>query len=226
MRAGNSETFSCIVSEMKRVSWLLIFAVGLSGCDTPGDSLGPSDGERELQVDSNVSAETGTSDEPSADLEAVGGIEVEKNIFDVSITLPPDLAGVSSQGEVDSAVSDGGYSSGSLNADGSVTYQIPSDVHAELMAEMRIAVEETADQVVADEPQIYKSITFDDSVEIVEVVVNRAEYENSFSFVAFTLYLAVGFYHVFSGVEDIQPKVRFIDEATGAVFDEYDPSDE
>lgn len=211
---------------MKRVSWLLIVAVGLSGCGTPTGSMGPSNGEDGLQVNSNLSDETGPLDEASAGLDSVGGIEVEKNIFDVSITLPPDFVDVSSQEEVDAAVSEGDYTSGTLNADGSVTYQIPSDVHADLMAEMRIAVEETADRVVADEPQIYKSVTFDDSVEVVEVVVNRAEYENAFSFAAFTLYLAVGFYHVFSGVEDIQPKIKFIDEDTGAVFDEYDPSDE
>lgn len=207
-------------------SWLLIVVVGLAGCATPSASEVPSAIEQDAQTEEDLAAGEDSPSERSADLESVGGIEVEKNIFDVSITLPPDLAGVSSQEEVDDAVSAGGYSSGILNSDGSVTYQIPSDVHEELMKDMRSAVQETADQFVADEPQIYKSISFDRSVENFEVVVNRAEYENSFTFVSLGLYFAAGVYHVFSGAEDVQLKVKIIDEATGEVFDEYDPSEE
>lgn len=211
---------------MKKVSWLLLIVVGLAGCATPSASEVPSVIDQDVQTEENPTAGEDSPEESSADLESVGEIEVEKNIFDVSITLPPDLAGVSSQEEVDAAVSAGGYSSGILNSDGSVTYQIPSDVHEELMRDMRSAVQETADKFVADEPQIYKSISFDRSVETFEVVVNRAEYENSFSFVGLGLTFAAGIYHVFSGDEDIDLKIQFIDEATGSVFDEYVPSDE
>ena len=208
---------------MKLISWLLLVTIGLAGCATPGASEVRSGVKQDLQAEEGSAAGEDSAEETSANLESVGEIEVEKNIFDVSITLPPDLAGVSSQEEVDAAVSQSGYSSGTLNSDGSVTYQIPSDVHAELLEGVREAVQESANQYVTDEPQIYKSISFDRSVETFEVVVDRAEYESSFTFAGLGLTFAAAFYHIFAGSEDPQFEVRFIDESNGEVFSTYLP---
>lgn len=211
---------------MRMFAILAVLAIGVSGCSAVANTEAQPSVQENLQASEEATADSNKLDGNSADLDSVGEIEVEKNIFDVSITLPPDLASASSQDEVDANVSESGYSSGTLNADGSVTYQIPSNLHRELMDDVRVSVQETADQFVADEPLIYKSISFDKSVETFEVVVNRAEYENSYSFAAFGLTFAAGIYHVFSGEEDIQLKIEFIDEATGQVFDEYAPGDE
>jgi hypothetical protein len=54
--------------------------------------------------------------------------------------------------------------------------------------------------------------------------VNRAEFENSFSFFAFSILISAGFYQAFTGIgeNDRYVVIEYIDEQTNAVFDTYD----
>ena len=189
----------------------------LAGCSTPQTPPALEDADEDIVVE-----ETADEVESEGDIADLDGIEIERDIFDVTITIPGDLFDDGyTEEEVAAAVEEGGFTDGFLNSDGSVTYVIPSDVHAEMMDEFKVSIQETIDEIISDEPHIYKEITYNDSVDTFEVTVNRAEYENSWSFAGWALSFQASFYQWFNGTQDPEGAVRFIDEETGDVFDEF-----
>lgn len=198
----------------------LLLAAGCSSEFVPVPPTPVNSNEAPEQTDAVVEA-----DEEVGDLEDLEGLEVEAGIYDVTVTIPNLLGEMElSQEEVDQVVEESGWVSGHLNDDGSTTYVIPSDLYEEYLDEMRLGIEDSIAELIADEPNIYKSITYNDTVTKFDVVVNRSEYEASFFPVAgFSLGLQGSFFQFFSGVqqENMNVDINYIDEETGEVFDTY-----
>ena len=118
---------------MKKQLSLTLAAIMLAGLTACGTSTPAASSEATAPASSESEA---TAEEPSADSELdatalsdIGSIDVDKGLFDVTITFPADFATDITQEEIDQQVADGKVHSGQINEDGSVTYVMSKDQH-------------------------------------------------------------------------------------------------
>lgn len=91
-----------------------------------------------------------TEDEDMAALEALGDVETENGILTVSITVPADLVGETTQEDLDASKGEL-YQSALLNDDGSVTYKMTKKQHRAMLENIGKAVDEGAQEMIEDE---------------------------------------------------------------------------
>lgn len=149
----------------------------LAGCAAPG----------------NLGANAGTSSDQ---------IEVDEGLLTVDITLPASLMNMSgekmTQKKVDELVADGGYISGKLNTDGSVTYTMTKLKQAEMLASTKKSFDDSIKQALSENPNI-KSITRSDDFS--EIRIEVAQEDMSAGFVGLGLALSAYFYQALDGKE-------------------------
>lgn len=155
-----------------------------------------------------------------------GGIEVDKGLLNVEITLPGEmLFGDETVEELmEEAAEETGVKEVTQNDDGSVTFKMSKQEHKQMLKEMAEQMEETVNDIKTDENFVsIQDITFDKSFSEFTMVVDREAFANSFDgFAALGLGLSGMVYQLFSG-EDIDTSEVIIyveDEATGEVFEE------
>lgn len=164
---------------------------------------------------------TGTDPAPTAAGSATGqGVEVDKNLLSVEITIPSDQ--IESVDETLANAEEKGYQT-IANEDGSITYKLTKAQHNELMEELKQSFQKSIDELVSsgDYPSL-KKITFNDDYTKAEVVVDYDAYTNSLDMFSM---LAIGMigpmYQYYNGVEEsnVNTEVSLIDEASGEVKD-------
>jgi hypothetical protein len=173
-----------------------------------------------------------TSDSPSDDAsstpsesqsETSEAVEVDEGMSDVEITLPAVFFEQTTDAEIAAAAEREGYSSFTINPDGSVTYLIPKDDLAEDIAQLKEGLNETIQELLNNKPDVFQSVSFNDELTEFEVVVDREAFEADFEaqFISFTLSIASGLFQIYSGIAESEQKGRvdFIDEADGKVFE-------
>ena len=102
----------------------------------------------EPSADSELDA---TVDEAEQALSDIGSIDVDKGLFDVTITFPADFATDITQEEIDQQVADGKVHSGQINEDGSVTYVMSKDQHKAIVDGISESIQSTLDGMVGTE---------------------------------------------------------------------------
>ena len=92
------------------------------------------------------------------------------------------------------------------------------------MKKLKSGVDEAIQETINTESNIYKSVTYDDDLREFKAVVNRSEYENSFSMFNFGILIFAGLYQTFAGQNESDRYViiRYVDEQTNEEFDTYD----
>src|SRR5699024_3565645 len=155
-----------------------------------------------------------------------GGIEVDKGLLNVEITLPGEmLFGDETVEELmEEAAEETGVKEVTQNDDGSVTFKMSKQEHKQMLKEIEEQMGETVNDIKTDEDFVsIQDITFDKSFSEFTMVVDREAFANSFDgFAALGLGLSGMVYQLFSG-EDIDTSEVIIyveDEATGEVFEE------
>ena len=148
---------------MKKQLSLTLAAVMLAGLTACGASAPAASSESSAPASS---ASESTSEEPSADSELdatvdeaeqalsdIGSIDVDKGLFDVTITFPADFATDITQEEIDQQVADGKVHSGhgQINEDGSVTYVMSKDQHKAIVDGISESIQSTLDGMVGTE---------------------------------------------------------------------------
>ena len=83
-------------------------------------------------------------------------VEVEKELFDVVITMPADMVGETTQEELDAESSDY-FHSAVLNEDGSVSMTMSKKQHKALMKEFAQSIDEELQEMIGSED--YPNIT-------------------------------------------------------------------
>lgn len=144
------------------------------------------------------------------------------NLFTVEITVPADYIEGETQESLDALVKENGWKSATLNADGSATYVMSKAKHKELMSGMKQSLEESLNAMMGSEnfPNFVSAKANDDFTAI--EITTKAEslnFTESFSVLAF--YWAGGMYNSFNGTPANNINVKYINEATGAVIEEY-----
>ena len=146
---------------MKKQISITLAAIMLAGLTACGASAPAASSEATAPASSESEA---TAEEPSADSELdatvdeaeqalsdIGSIDVDKGLFDVTITFPADFASDITQEEIDQQVADGKVHSGQINEDGSVTYVMSKDQHKAIVDAISESIQSTLDGMVGTE---------------------------------------------------------------------------
>lgn len=199
----------------------LLLVLSLAGC---GSSEPQTSATTQAATNSTTSTETTTGFE---DLEAIGELEVDQNLFTVEITVPADFLGEGiTQESLDADVAASNYISAKLNDDGSVTYVMNKAVHDEMMVGVRDTIQQALDEMVGSEefPSFTKVEANDDFTQFtVETTSTELGLVESFSVLGF--YMFGGMYHAFNGTQVDDIAVTFINADTGDTVGEAHSSD-
>lgn len=199
----------------------LLLVLSLAGC---GSSEPQTSATTQAATYSTTSTETTTGFE---DLEAIGELEVDQNLFTVEITVPADFLGEGiTQESLDADVAASNYISAKLNDDGSVTYVMTKAVHDEMMVGVRDNIQQALDEMVGSEefPSFTKVEANDDFTQFtVETTSTELGLVESFSVLGF--YMFGGMYHSFNGTQVDDIAVTFINADTGDTVGEAHSSD-
>lgn len=174
----------------------------------------------------NTSQEASENEPSSPNLDALGEIEVDENLFDVELTIPADYVGGSTQDDLDNLAKEYGFRSITLNSDGSATYIMTKKQHQELLEEYREQINNSLSEMVGSEnyPNFVKIESNDNFTEFI-VTTKSAELDMNESFSIMAFYMYGGMYNVFSGESIENISVTFVDESTGEVISVSDSKD-
>ncbi len=181
-----------------------------------------SGGELDVDVPSSAFApvEAEPPDEPT------GVIEVDEGLLSVEVTIPKEFFEGMTAEEITEAGAETGYSSTTVNADGTVTYKMSRKAHQKLLQEMKGELDEGFLETYAEKPNVFRKITYNDDVTVFTVEVNRVAFESDFEaeFVGFGLGLWGIYYQMFAGVAeaDLGLVIDFVDSSSGEVFNSQD----
>lgn len=173
--------------------------------------------------------ETGSAEEMLPDsgdeaesTEEGGGVNVEKGLFDVEVTIPPSFFEGEDAEQVAANAEAENVEEATVNDDGSITYKMSKIQHKEMIAELSTSIEEAKNDITdsGDYPSI-QSIEASDNYDNFTVNVDREAYENSFDgFATMTLGLIGSFYQLYDGADadNYEVTIEITDAETGEVF--------
>ena len=179
-------------------------------------------------------AETAT-DVTTVDNESPNDIEVDESLLSTEIRLPLDLFTAGPGGEVvkptqeelQASVNEEGFDIDvTINSDDTVTYRMSRAEYSRFKKRLKEGLDEGIQDAINSESAVFKSVTYSEDFREFKVVVNRSEYENSFSSFGFGfgILISASFYQAFTGVDegDRYVVISYVDEQTNEVFDTYD----
>lgn len=168
------------------------------------------------KADSGV--ETSNDDggiETKTEEEVSGGIEVDKNLLSVEITLPPDMAGDLSDFNKETYLKENeGILDAELTSDGSLKIKMTKKKHLEMIEQMKTNLESSFKELIdgADTPYIKDFSSNNDYKEIM-ISVERNAYENAMDFTPFLVGFSVAMYQAIKG-EEFGCNVKIVDYTT------------
>ena len=205
----------------------LVFS--LTGCkkDDKKDSGAASDAPDIVVVnEANGGNESTDSSTEKDALDFIGDMNVEREIFDVKLTIPKDYVEGETQESLDAKAKDAGWKSATLNADGSVTYEMSKKQHKVMMDELAENINTELNNMCGSEDYPnYVSITVSDNFTNFKVVSKSSELGITESISVLGFYMFGGMYNVFNGTTVDNIHIDFVNEATGEVFNSADSKD-
>lgn len=215
---------------MKRIAALVLIATLAGACsanDThpaaqpANESGGAERGEaatasRTGEASESAGAEAGATE----DLEALGDVQVDRNLLSVEITIPPDFVDGADIATIREQARDQGIRDVTLNDDGSVTYRMSRSQHRRLMTDIRAEISESLDDLSEDFPSI-QQVRHNRDFTQVTLTVDRAAWEGGFDgFATLAIAMGAGLYHIFDGTDpdDVRINIDIIDADSGDTF--------
>jgi len=225
---------------MKRRTSLAVVIAGiglvLTACGgeaTSGAGRTPVATPEVSQSDASSPSETAEPVESETTVEAnemddASDLTVDEGLLTTEVKIPADFIQGQTKEEIESDLEKEGWNiSVKLNKNGSATYTMSRFEFNRFKDELRTSMEAGIQELIDDEPKLYKSVTFNDDFNTFDVTVNRKKFESGISMFSFGVTFASKFFQIFSGVgvKDRFTIVNYIDESTGEVFDTYDSRD-
>ena len=153
-------------------------------------------------------------------------MNVEREIFDVKLAIPKDYVEGETQESLDAKAKEAGWKSATLNADGSVTYEMTKKQHKVMMDELAENINTELNNMCGSEDYPnYVSITASDNFTNFKVVSKSSELGITESISVLGFYMFGGMYNVFNGTTVDNIHIDFVNEATGEVFNSADSKD-
>lgn len=156
--------------------------------------------------------------------EPSNGIQVDQGPLNTELTLPASLFTDMTEDEIVSAAEAAGYTSCTVNKDGSVTYTMTTAKYKEILEEMRISAEDSVAALLEGDSAVpsFKDIQYNNIFSQYEVYVDSETYTTWDAMYALVFYMDGMYYQMFSGVpqDEIEIEVSFIDSESGETLDE------
>lgn len=193
----------------------------LSGCGA--GKTAETKAAQETTVAETTAAEE--TSETKSNLEAVGDVSVDKGVFDVTLNIPAEFVGGSTQEDLDKKAAEYGYKA-TLNDDGSATYEMTKSQHAEMMKSYADSINESLAKMIGskDYPNI-TDITANDDFTSFTITTKNAEPDLSESMSVMQLYMMSGVYNIFNGTPVENVHVDFVNADSGQVISSTDSAD-
>lgn len=215
---------------------MAVSAYVFAGCSKKNEETvqAPEEKQEETFVvpDEEQSAEEGIGEEEQSteegldQIEAIGDIDVDKNLFDVTITVPKDFIGETTQEELDAKAKEKGFKSATLNSDGSVTYVMTKAQHKEMLEEISTNINNSlAEFVESDSTPNITDIKANDNFTSFTITTKNEEPDLAESFMVLSLYMYGGMYAIFSGDEVDNIHVDYVNATSGEIISSADSKD-
>lgn len=158
----------------------------------------------------------------SSELDTLGDVDVDRNLFDVTVTLPAEYAEGMTQEELDEAAEAEGYHA-VLNDDGSITYTMTKAQHAEMMAGLSESIDEAMASMVGSEeyPDI-TSVTANDDYTEFTITTTNSDISLTEGFGSLALFTYSGIYHIFDGTPVDNIHIDYVNADTGEIIESSD----
>lgn len=218
---------------------IVLCAFTISACGTTADQTTETGSSAEMSVSDEETDVNETTDDTSSDsstektsesevgsLDALADVEVDKGLFNVSLTIPSDFTGETTQEDLDKTVEEKGYKSATLNDDGSITYVMTKAQHKEMLDGVKEGLDQALNDMVGSEnyPNI-TSITANENYTSFTITTKSATLDTSESLAVLGMYIYGGMYAVFSGEEVDNIHVDFVNADSGEIISSSDSSD-
>jgi len=158
-----------------------------------------------------------------ANEETEQGVEVDKGLMNVEMTIPLELLDEDSE-ELEKDLEENWGGNIVDKDDTSVTVKMPKKEHAKMLKEFKEDIETGFQELIDDEEfASIKDIKANKNFTSIKMLVDREGFENSFDgFSVFTVGISSMFYQVFDGkdLEKQKITIEIEDEASGEVFQE------
>lgn len=193
---------------MRKLLLVLLSSLFLMACSTGDDTTSKNEDNGANEVD-----ETEES-----------GIEVDKGLLNVEITLPEMFFEEDDLAEIEAEMEESHDANVTKNDDGSISVKMSKKEHKQLMKDMNEELMELLDGIKDEEEySSIKDVTYNKDFSNIKITVDREAYENSFDgFALISVGFSSLFYQMFDGKDIEKEKVtmELIDESTGESFDE------
>ncbi|MBR5973963.1 MAG: hypothetical protein IK020_02155 [Clostridiales bacterium] len=159
-------------------------------------------------------------DDTSKKIEAIGEIEAAEVGSEVAINLPAELFDEVTQEQIDEAIAkEDGFISGTVNADGSVTYVMTREKYDELILEMQATLEDTL-QKILDDPECPNIVSISHNEAFSEYTVRCSSDDINLKeeLLPLTFYMSSGMYFQFLVDKPDNVYITYINDATGEVI--------
>lgn len=204
---------------MKRKLIVLLIATtfALSSCGASETSDGQTIEESSKETLENTDL---------SEIDSIGDVEVEENLFSVELTIPADFVGEKTQDDLDAVATENGYKSITLNADGSATYVMTKAQHQEMLDEMATSINDSLAELIGSEdyPNI-TAITANDNFTEFTITTKSTELDMNESFSVMMFYMYGGMYGIFSGEQADNIHVDFVNADSGEIISSSNSAD-
>ena len=210
-----------VIMKKRFVCTITILALSLNACG--GQSASNPTVTASVQETETTPPESSQSELSS--LDAIGDINVEKELFDVIITLPAEFVGETTQEELEEDAKEIGYKV-QINEDGSATYTMTKSQHKQLMEELRSSLNESLLAMVgSEEYPTFTKVEANDDFTVFTVTLNSTELGLAESISVLGFYMYGGIYNIFNGTEVDNIHVEFINSESGEIIYSSDSSE-
>jgi hypothetical protein len=202
-------------------------ALSLAACSTA-----PSTADTPAETPAPTAAPTTEPDislQEAADaISTAEQIEVDDNLFDVTLTLPADYASDITAEEIAQQVADGKVHTGVLNDDGSVTYTMSKAQHAALLESIAAELRSTLDDMIGstDYPNLTAIETNDDFTDFTVYTTTQPGAMGLSDEMSVLIYYTCGkMYGIVSGQEPDNIHVDILNAESGELVSAHDSRD-
>ena len=205
---------------------LLTSSIIFSGCGGKSDTSTSSTTNSKTASSLNTEAPQDTSSSDGLDdLESIGDVEVEKNLFSVELKIPADFMGETTQEELDKTAKEHGDQSITLNDDGSATYIMTKAQHEELMQEMVQNINSELEKMIGSEDYPnFTEIKANDDFTSFEIRTKSKKLDLNESISSLVFYTFGGMYNIFNGTKAENVHLDYINDKTDKIIESYDSS--
>ena len=212
---------------MKKIIYLLMFVIMLTGCGSANSENSASSEKKETTVktESEEIKEIESENIDESEVEETGKIEVDDGLLTVEIEIPKNIAGDMTQEAADALAEEKGFLSVTLNDDGSITYKMTKKWHNELLSEMKNELTDFSDYIGTEGYENVTDISANDDLTEFVVSTRSKELNTDESFLSMYLFVEGGMYSVFSGNELENIKVIYVNPDTKEIIKEVNSKD-